>query len=167
MTEESATTHPPLPLDHDAISAWLSAQRWYASKSRPISHVEIEEAVEISADPSLTAVLVQVRFATGAHELYQLPLSLLAPDAVHGRPVVATSRDGRVAVDAVADPELARLLLRAMDAGLSVDTGDGCMRFRHVQHTGPLPLDHAARPIGVEQSNSSIVFGEETHQPRA
>jgi maltokinase len=162
MTEESATTHPPLPLDHDAISAWLSAQRWYASKSRPISHVEIEEAVEISADPSLTAVLVQVRFATGAHELYQLPLSLLAPDAVHGRPVVATSRDGRVAVDAVADPELARLLLRAMDAGLSVDTGDGCMRFRHVQHTGPLPLDHAARPMGVEQSNSSIVFGEET-----
>ena len=162
MTKESATTHPPLPLDGDAVGAWLSAQRWYASKSRPISHLDIEEAVEISADPSLTTVLAQVRFATGAHELYQLPLSLLAPAEVGDRPVVAQATDGRVAVDAVADPELARLLLRAMDSGLSVDTGGGCMRFRHVQHTGPLPLDHAARPMGVEQSNSSIVFGEET-----
>ena len=162
MTEESATTHPLPPLDHEAVGAWLSTQRWYASKSRPISHLDIEEAVEISADPSLLTVLAQVRFATGAHELYQLPLSLLDSNAVGDRPVVANSGDGRVAVDAVADPELARLLLRAMDDGLSVDTGDGCMRFRHVQHTGPLPLDHAARPMGVEQSNSSIVFGEET-----
>ncbi len=36
------------------------------------------------------------------------------------------------------------------------------MRFRHVESTGPLPLAEVGRPMGVEQSNSSIVFGEET-----
>jgi maltokinase len=162
MTDESTTTHPPLPLDLDAVGDWLSQQRWYASKSRTISALEVEQAVEISADPSLTILLAQTRFATGAHDLYQLPLSLLDADAVGERPVVAQFTDGRLAVDAVADPELARPLLYAMDAGLSVDTGDGCMQFRHVEQTGPLPLNHAARPMGVEQSNSSIVFGEET-----
>jgi maltokinase len=162
MTDESTTTHPPLPLDLDAVGDWLSQQRWYASKSRTISALEVEQAVEISADPSLTILLAQTRFATGAHDLYQLPLSLLDADAVGERPVVAQFTDGRLAVDAVADPELARPLLYAMDAGLSVDTGDGCMQFRHVEQTGPLPLNHAARPMGVEQSNSSIVVGEET-----
>jgi maltokinase len=162
MTDESTTTHAALPLDLGAVSVWLSQQRWYASKSRPISALEIEQAAEISADPSLAILLVQTRFATGAHDLYQLPFALLDADAIGERPVVSPSSDGRVAVDAVADPELARLLLYAMDAGLSVDTGDGCMRFRHVEQTGPLPLNHSARPMGVEQSNSSVVFGEET-----
>ena len=161
MTDENTTTDALRTVDPEAIAAWISQQRWYASKSRGISALEVEEAVEVSADPPLTLLLGQARFATGAHELYQLPLSLLASDQVGERPVVASAGD-RVAVDSLADPELARPLLRAMDTGTEIETDDGCVRFSHVTATGPLPLDRAARPMGVEQSNSSIVFGEET-----
>jgi maltokinase len=163
---DDATTQPtvsgPTGLDPNRIAAWLQDQRWYASKSRGVSALEIEEDVEISADPSLRLLLTQARFATGAHELYQLPISLLDAEHVGERPVITSGTDGRAAVDAVSDPELARTLLTAMAAELSVDTGEGCMRFRQVESTGPLPIEEVARPMGVEQSNSSIVFGEET-----
>jgi maltokinase len=161
MSDESTTTQAIPGLDPETLAAWVHEQRWYASKSRTISALEAEEAIEVSADPPLTLLLAQARFATGAHELYQLPLSLLSPDAAGERPVIARAGD-LVAVDAVADPELSRPLLRAMDSGLQVETEDGCVRFAHVPATGPLPLEEAARPMGVEQSNSSVVFGEQT-----
>ena len=159
---ETRTKAPGLPIDLAALTEWLSAQRWYASKSRAISAMEIGETVSVSADPPLELLLVHARFATGAHDLYQLPISALPAAEIGDRPVIAGLEDGRLAVDAAADPELARELLRAMDAGRSLDTGDGCMRFFHVESTGPLPLGEPARPMGVEQSNSSIVYGEET-----
>jgi maltokinase len=159
---DDTTTRPGIGLDPEQIAAWVQGQRWYASKSRGISALEIEEDVEISAEPPLQVLLVQARFATGAHELYQLPVSLLAADQVGERPVIAPADAGRCAVDAVSDPELARALLGAMAAELSVEADGGCMRFRHVESTGPLPVGEPARPMGVEQSNSSVVFGEET-----
>ena len=162
MSDETTTTNAPLGLDSDALAAWVGAQRWYASKSRAIASLEVEEAAEISADPTIAVLLAQARFATGAHDLYQLPLALLPASFAGERQVVALAADGRVAVDAVADPELARRLLIAMQQGRAVDTGEGCIRFQHVESTGPLPVDEPARPMGVEQSNSSIVFGTET-----
>ena len=161
MSDESTTTQTIPGLDPEAVAAWVQEQRWYASKSRPITALDVEEVVEVSEQPSLSVLLVQARFATGAHELYQLPVSLLPAAEAGDRPVIATA-GRRVAVDSLDDPELARPLLRAMDTGLQIETDDGWLRFAHVETTGPLPLDRAARPMGVEQSNSSIVFGEET-----
>ncbi|MGH2909031.1 MAG: maltokinase N-terminal cap-like domain-containing protein, partial [Solirubrobacteraceae bacterium] len=116
MTDDK-TTHPTAPgpsrLDPDQIAGWLQDQRWYGSKTRGVSGLEIEEDVEISAEPSLRVLLAQARFATGAHELYQLPISLLDAGQVGARPVIASGIDGRAAVDAVSDPELARMLLGA------------------------------------------------------
>jgi trehalose synthase-fused probable maltokinase len=67
-----------------------------------------------------------------------------------------------VAVDAVADAELLRDLLRQLDAERTLETEDGAFGFHRVETSGPLPLEAPARPMGVEQSNSSIVFGNET-----
>ena len=65
-------------------------------------------------------------------------------------------------VDAVADPELGRELLRAIDDERTIETDEGCARFVRVGRGGPLRHDAAVRPMGVEQSNSSIVFADET-----
>ncbi len=97
----------------------------------------------------------------GSHELYQLPFALLAPEQVGDRPAVS-GNDEWVAVDALADPELARELLRQIDTEQTVDGDRGSFRFQRVEEAGPLPLDGPVRPMGVEQSNSSIVFGDQT-----
>ena len=148
-------------LDLESIAAWLERQRWYASKSRHITGVEIEESVALAEAPLLLLAVVATRFASGNHELYQLPLTLLAPAQVGDRPPVAAA-DEWVAVDAVADPELLRDVVRAMDAEQTLETESGTLSFHRVEATGPLPLEAPVRPMGVEQSNSSIVFGDHT-----
>jgi maltokinase len=160
MSDE--TTPTTTQIDMTQLAAWLEGRRWYASKSRSISELEVEVNVELGGTPALVLLLAQARFATGAHDLYQLPLSLLDAADAGDRTPVAGAAGGRVAVDTLADPELARRLLAAMHEGLTIDTGEGCLRFAHVTETGPLPLHASARPMGVEQSNSSIVFGDET-----
>jgi maltokinase len=148
-------------LDLDAIATWLEDQRWYGSKSRSVSGLEIEQSVALAASPPLLLTLVQARFATGSHDLYQLPLAFLPAGQAAGRTPVASTAEW-VVLDAVADPELVRALLQHIDAETTIDTGEGCLRFQRPELSGALPLDAPARPMGVEQSNSSVVFGDAT-----
>ena len=76
-----------------------------ASKSREVAGVDVLDGVALRDDPPLlVSALVEVRFAAGTHELYQLPLGA----ARRRRPAATTSiarrrRRGRV-YDALADP---------------------------------------------------------------
>jgi maltokinase len=163
MTENVQSTERSLieRLDLDTVGSWIEQQRWYASKSRHVTGLEIDECVRLSENPPLLLMLVQARFATGSHELYQLPLTFL-PSAEAGDRHTVASTDDWTAVDSVADPELARELLKQIDAETTLDGEEGGFRFRRVERTGPLPLDAPVRPMGVEQSNSSVVFGDQT-----
>jgi maltokinase len=129
-------------LDLDELSEWIVKQRWYASKSRSVSGAEIVEMLTLRDEPWLALALVQTRFATGTHELYQLVVS------------------GPEEFDAVGDPRRALELIRLIDQGADVDTEDGHFSFRHVEGVVAIPDDAEARVIGVEQSNSSIVFAD-------
>ena len=93
-------------------------------------------------EPALALALVQTRFATGTHELYQIVVS------------------GPEEFDAVGDPREALELVRLIDQGADVDTEDGHFSFRHVEGVVAIPDNAEARVIGVEQSNSSIVFAD-------
>src|SRR5579859_3998684 len=67
-------------LDEASLRDWVAQQRWYASKSRAVTGIEIVEGISLT--DQLFLALVQTRFATGTHELYQLPLTLRATDSV-------------------------------------------------------------------------------------
>ncbi|MEO6859052.1 MAG: phosphotransferase [Solirubrobacteraceae bacterium] len=148
-------------IDLEALAAWIEGRRWYASKSRHINAIDVDECARIADQPPLLLALVETRFASGSHELYQLLLTFLSAAEAKGRTPVGGSGDV-VAVDAVADPELIRDLLRRIDEDFSLDTEEGQFRFRRAADAGPLMTDAPVRPMGVEQSNSSIVFGDET-----
>jgi maltokinase len=148
-------------LDPDAVAEWLARQRWYATKSRQIATLDFKQSIALESGSPLLLVLAQTGFATGTHELYQLPLSFMAPGELADREAIQRSDDW-VVVDAVADPELGRELLRAIDDGRTIETDEGCARFHRVGSGEPLRHDAAVRPMGVEQSNSSIVFADET-----
>ncbi|MGI9184376.1 MAG: maltokinase N-terminal cap-like domain-containing protein [Solirubrobacteraceae bacterium] len=165
MTKPAETVGETLieGLDLDALSLWLEEQRWYASKSRHVTGIEIDESVALAQSPPMLLALVQARFASGSHELYQLPLTFVAPGVIEPAGHTPIQRTADAAVfDAVADPERARILLRAIDAEESIETENGCFRFHRSELSGPLAPDAPVRPVGVEQSNSSIVFGDET-----
>ena len=147
-------------LDVEALRQWVEQQRWYASKSRHVTGIEIDEGVIVSEDPPLFIALVQTRFATGNHELYQLPLTFL-PSGESGDYEPIATTDEWSAFDAVSNPELTRDLLRRIAAEEVLEAEDGVFGFHRMQGTGPISPDAPVRAIGVEQSNSSIVFGDQ------
>ena len=68
--------------DEEDLRAWVSKQRWYASKSRAIAGIDVVESITLREHPLLLLALVETRFATGTHELYQLPLAIRPPGDV-------------------------------------------------------------------------------------
>jgi maltokinase len=145
-------------LDAGSLREWIQRQRWYASKARPVTGIEIVESVVLEEDPSLVLTLVQTRFATGTHELYQLPVAL-HPAKGDGRaePALIARVDGWDVYDALANPAQALALLRRICGTDQIDTDAGCFSFHCSEGFLPAPDDAEARVMGVEQSNSSIV----------
>jgi maltokinase len=141
------------------LREWVQQQRWYASKARSVAGIEIVESVTLREDPPLVLALVETRFGTGTHELYQLPLAIRAPSEVPRGDSIAHT-DGWAVYDALADPEQALELTRRIAATDEIETDDGRFSFHPFADAETLADASEARLMGVEQSNSSVVFDE-------
>jgi trehalose synthase-fused probable maltokinase len=147
-------------LDDDSLREWIQRQRWYASKSRSVAGIEIVESVTLREEPLLVLALVQTRFATGTHELYQMPLGLRPAGEVSPPDSIADTDEWAV-YDALAEPSEARALLRRIEATDEIETADGKFSFFRTDRLTASADDAGVRLMGVEQSNSSIVFDDE------
>jgi maltokinase len=68
-----------LPEEH--LHDWVVEQRWFASKSREVTHLNVVEAVPLrSESPILVLTLMEAVFPAGTHETYQVPLGLRPAD---------------------------------------------------------------------------------------
>ena len=150
-------------LDVEALGAWVEGQRWYASKSRHVTGVELMETIVLTGEPPLLVLgLFQARFSD--RHARALPAAAAAcadsADVPSGDAILAT-RSWAV-YDALANPAHGRELLRRIDAQETIETEDGSFSFKRVDGVRESPAaDVDVRPIGVEQSNSSLVFGDE------
>jgi maltokinase len=148
-------------LDESTFQEWIVAQRWFGSKAREVAHIEISQAVTLREEvPQLALALVEARFGEGTHETYQVPLGARPADEGWDQRVIGTA-DGWTVYDALADPATGRELLHRMRSGSVETVEEGTLRFRWAASAGAeLGGTVEVRPVGVEQSNSSIVFGE-------
>ncbi|HEX2084503.1 MAG TPA: phosphotransferase [Solirubrobacteraceae bacterium] len=149
-------------LDVVGLGDWLVEQRWFASKSREVGALRVLEEIELGEDlePRLLLAIVEVRFHAGTHELYQVPLGMRHVDEGWSEAVIAEVGD-RTVYDAMADPECVFRLARALRDGTRLEREDATWGFHAANG---LPDDERlrqVRPVGVEQSNSSVVFAEE------
>jgi maltokinase len=148
-------------VDEEGLREWVQQQRWYASKARSVAGIEIAEMVTLRDEPPLVLALVETRFGTGTHELYQLPLAIRPPREVPRGDSIAHTDDWAV-YDALAEPEQAHELLRRIAAGDEIETEDGRFSFHPFEDAENLVEVNDVRLMGVEQSNSSLVFDEHT-----
>jgi maltokinase len=148
-------------VDEAALRQWLVSQRWFGSKSREVASIEIAEAIQLRDEgPQLVLALVEARFGEGTHETYQVPLGL-RPAGEGWDERVVTESSGLTVYDALADPACGRELLHRMRSGAEVASELGTLRFTWAESAGAgLGGTVDVRPVGVEQSNSSVVFGE-------
>ena len=143
----------------DALREFVVAQRWFGSKSREVAHFRVLETIPLTEQPLGVAIL-EVEFLPGTHELYQLPIGARPEEeaAAAGVSDICTN-EGMTIYDAMSDADTARQLVRMIAAGTDIETGSGTAEF-HAVGDHPLPEIHDVRPMGAEQSNSSIVLDE-------
>jgi trehalose synthase-fused probable maltokinase len=134
--------------DEHALIEHVTRQRWYGAKSRAVARSQVLDSVVVrTSEPQLAVALVEMRYDTGAHDIYQLVYAL---------------RDGEIEIDGLADPALARELVSAMRSGLTLQGAEGIVEFRPVEGFAELGRELIeTRSITAEQSNTSIVFDDE------
>jgi maltokinase len=122
-----------VPVDEARLAEWLPEQRWFGAKGRELAAVSLR--LRLQPAPELELAVAEVRFAAGTHELYQLvPLG----DERAAAALVGLLRAGAAVADEEQDVELL---------------------FRWTDDERPERRPNV-RPMGAEQSNSSIVIDE-------
>ena len=135
-------------MDEQALIDYVTQQRWYGSKSRAVMRAQLLDSVVLrTTEPQFALAIVELVYETGAHDTYQLLYALI---------------DGEISLDGLDEPQLARELVSAMRSGLTLHGAEGIVEFRPVEGFAGLGRELTeARPVGTEQSNTSIVFDDE------
>ena len=145
-------------LDGLVLLGTIASQRWFGGKSKDVLDARVLDAGVTPGEPPILAIaIVEVRYGLQTHDIYHLPLGF-RPSAEGWKQSVIAETEGWIAYDAIADPELARRMLELMRQDTSLQTPEATIVFRP---TGELAGEiESARPMGAEQSNSSLVLDE-------
>ena len=175
----------PTPLDAeetaaliDLLTGWLPHQRWFTAKGT-VPRLSVVGALELplvgggavgqagESGAGVRALDVLIRDGGGAEPvLYQVPLTLrTAPDDAPAHALVGRLPDNGGAAefvyDGCADPAGALALLAAV-TGEGEEAGEGVTLAGHLARgagaTPPPAEVRSAKPLGGEQSNTSIVY---------
>jgi len=146
-------------LDGLVLLGTIASQRWFGGKSRDVLDARVLDAGVTRGHPPILAIaIVEVRYGLQTHDLYHLPLGFRPSQESWNESVIAET-EGWVAYDAIADAELALRILELMRTDSTLETAEATIVFRA---TGELPAElDEVRPMGAEQSNSSLVFDEQ------
>jgi maltokinase len=145
-------------LDEERLADWLLGRRWFGSKARDVASIHVLDVVAIhDGPPALSAALVEARYPGGTHDVYQLVLGVGAD----GFDEAVVDEVGGVAVyDAFADPRACDLLGGLLRDGAEVHGEHARVEFHWRDDVEPPRPGARVRPIGAEQSNTSIVFDD-------
>ncbi len=143
------------------LAGWLPTQRWFAGKDRPVDAVRLLSDTPLPIEQPRVHHLVVGVEQGGHHTAYQVPLSLHE----HPQERLEHVRVGelwepgdaspRHAYDALHDKDATAVLLTALATKADIET----LRF-HVEEGALLPLGQPSMVLTVEQSNTSLVYGE-------
>ncbi len=135
-------------MDESALIEYVTRQRWYGAKSRTVSHSDVLDTVTIrQAEPRLSLAIVELRYDTGSHDIYQLLFS----DGSNEAPLDGLAEDAGIA----------REIVSAMRAGLTLQGSQGVAEFCPAADFSALGRELGpARLVSSEQSNSSVVFDD-------
>jgi trehalose synthase-fused probable maltokinase len=154
---------PPLLPD------FLATRRWFGGKAHRIRATEVEDIIPFGASqPAGFIVLARVEYENGVRESYLLPLlAWYADQRLNDDDLPALNVESRgtelLLTDALRNEDFLLTLHAAIEAQATFDGMSGELRARQSSTYRDLcPASTGVlkpKPIGVEQSNSSIIYG--------
>ena len=151
------------------LPSYLVQQRWFGGKARRIRTADVVDFVTVNAEnPQALFLLVRVEYETGPADLYSIPLVVELPTSppAGGEPVLKLARQhpqqSLIFSDALKNESFLSILLAAIQYGKSFHSGLGSLRAAKTHSFPEISLAPLrARVIKAEQSNSSIVYGDQ------
>jgi maltokinase len=146
----------------ELVTEWLPGQRWFGGKGRPVTSMRVADDVSLlEGDPALHDVIVEIAYADGDVEHYQVLVGLRRDNQERGEQAAIGVLGDALAYDAVHDPELMSVLL----SGIAVSRQVGDLVFTAAEvadddTVAPIDVTLSSRLLTNEQSNSSVVFGD-------
>ena len=152
-----------------ALREWLPQRRWFAGKGHEITAIRFCEVSNAPAEVAVAHVVIGVELDGDHWQTYQVPMSLYAdqhPDLM----VIGQLPGGDWVHDALSDPAAVPALLGSSGTQAQVDP-DRTHSLVDPSATHPAPAlqatvdpatyrDLPVRPLGVEQSNTSLILGD-------
>lgn len=139
---------------------WLTRQRWFAAKGRPLRSLTVAAATPLitDGDPLLDHVLIRVELGDGpgaTEHLYQLLVGRTATPRAELEHVTFGAIEGTVVYDGLWDVRVTAWVLEAIRTSRTVAD----LRFTP-EPEAKMPEGLVGRVLGVEQSNTSVSWGD-------
>jgi maltokinase len=133
-------------------------QRWFGSKGQEVAGLRLLDRAEVRGEaPVLVDALVEIRYGSGTHDVYQLIVGMRPWDENPGEAIA--SADGWTSYEAFTDPIFARELVDRLQASSMLGAGEGTVEYCSIAGF-PLPEPEEVHVLGVEQTNSSVVLDD-------
>ena len=159
-------------LEVQVLPAYLSKQRWFASKGADVQRAELRSRFVLAGRGGewLLAVF-RAHLAGGRSEDYFIPLAVAwdsqtdsSPAADSTSVLASIQKDNQSGTlrEALADPHFVADLVRAAAKRKTLTASSGSLRFSHTHAYFPLEEEdeNNIRKLGAEQSNSSILIAK-------
>jgi maltose alpha-D-glucosyltransferase/alpha-amylase len=157
-------------LEQNVLPEYLPKRRWFAAKGEQLERMRI---TAIAALPEAKGAVVMAEVEAqlpGRTERYALPLA--GTEDVEGigplpaQLALSRLRQGRrvgFLTDAFADNRMPHAVVTALREGTVLPTEEGEIRFRATSRLADIapPADAEIRRLSAEQSNSSLIYGEQ------
>jgi maltose alpha-D-glucosyltransferase/alpha-amylase len=154
-------------IEREVLPGYVRNRRWFASKARSITGMRVSEQVKLSDDAEGGRIwFVEVTYRDGSPETYTLPVKIVHGDAAREvaqaapHAVIARfqSSEETILQDAIWDAGFRETLFRLMAAGQRFGGKTGQVVGTSGSAIGGDTTVTSSHVLGVEQSNSSMVF---------
>lgn len=155
-------------LEQDVLPQFLGLQRWFGAKDTPIRSIAVTPLMELKQSEH-ALVFIDVDLG-GETQRYFLPITARwgeenlqsgAPKLSYTLAKIRRGAKVGALIDGAYDESLAQTLLTNMREGGAFAASDGEVSFRGGELLSAITELGASRPLGVEQSNVSIAFGDQ------
>ncbi|RED50720.1 phosphotransferase [Seonamhaeicola aphaedonensis] len=145
----------------DVLGNYMLKQRWYGGKASNIKYIELAEYFKIQQDGEVYfGLILEVNFVEAFYQHYFLPIAFVTDDNFAKKdrilPISINNQKGYI-IDAVNLESFRKLVFERILTALPKDTTK--VQY-HKSHLLNNVVYETSRFMGLEQSNTSIVYNE-------
>jgi len=145
----------------DVLQEYIKKQRWFAGKSSKIKYIELSEYFKIQQDGEVYfGLILEVNFDEAFYHHYFLPIAFVSDEsfAEENRilPIELKNQKGFI-IDAMHLEAFRKLVYQRISTALPIDKTP--VQY-HKSEVFKFPEYKSSRFIGIEQSNTSIVYND-------